>query len=92
MDIIGLVFLFFGLGFFVIGVVGIMRFPDAFSRLHASGKVATVGVIGILIGASFLLAGAALKALALGAFLLLAGPVASHAIATSARSEYAVKE
>lgn len=92
MDIIGLGFLFFGLFFFVVGAVGIIRLPDAFSRLHASGKVGTVGLFGVLIGAAFLLPGAALKALFLGIFMLFAGPLVSHAIGTASRSPEAVKK
>ena len=83
MDFIGVAFLIFGLAFFVVGAVGIIRLPDAYSRLHASGKVGTVGLFGVLIGAAFLLPGSALKALFLGIFMLFAGPLVSHAIGTA---------
>lgn len=92
MDIIGLIFLFFGLSFFIVGAVGIIRFPDALTRLHASGKVGTVGLFGVLTGAAFLLPGSTLKAFTLGLFMLFAGPVVSHAIATASRSPEAVRK
>lgn len=89
---LGVFFLVFGLTFFAIGTVAILRLPDSLSRLNASGKVSTVGLFGLLAGAAFLLPGAALKALALGLFMLIAGPVVSHAIATASRSPNAVQK
>lgn len=88
-EFIGLGALLFGLGFFVVGVVGIIRMPDIYTRLHASGKISTLGMFGILLGSAILMPSIALKALALGLFILVTGPVATHAIAAS---EYRRKE
>lgn len=79
--IAGLFFLIFGVVFSFLGVFGILRLPDTYSRLHASGKVGTLGVIGLCIGCAFLMPSAALKVLALSIFLVFSGPVGSHAIA-----------
>lgn len=82
--IIGSVFMLAGLFFCLVGVVGIMRFPDVYARIHASGKVSSLGVIGILIGTAFLMPETALEVVVLGLFLLVSSPVASHAIALAA--------
>lgn len=92
MDFLGVGLLLFGLSFFVVGVIGIFRLPDAFSRLHATGKVVTIGLFGLLAGGAALMPAMALKALALGLFMLIAGPVVSHAIATAERSPNAVRD
>ncbi|QPC85056.1 monovalent cation/H(+) antiporter subunit G [Phototrophicus methaneseepsis] len=82
-NILGSGFIIFGVVFSVLGVIGILRLPDTYSRLHASGKVGTLGVIGICIGAAILMPSAALKVIALSLFLVFTGPVSSHAIAAS---------
>lgn len=83
-EIVGLLVLWAGLGFCAIGVLGIMRMPDLYCRLHASGKVATVGLCGLLVGAAILMPALGLKALALGVFAVLTLPVSTHAIAAAA--------
>jgi multicomponent Na+:H+ antiporter subunit G len=83
-QVIGLVVLWGGVVFSALGVLGMMRFPDVYSRLHASGKVSTLGLCGLLIGASCLMPSLTLKAIALGIFLVMTAPVASHAIALAA--------
>lgn len=83
MEFIGIVFLLFGVFFCSVGVLGVIRMPDVYSRLHASGKVATLGLFGLLVGAAFLMPSTTLKVIALGLFILMASPVASHAIAAS---------
>jgi multicomponent Na+:H+ antiporter subunit G len=71
-------------GFSVIGVVGMMRMPDLYCRMHASGKVSTVGLCGLLFGAAILMPSVALKLIALAAFAVLTLPVGTHAIAAAA--------
>ncbi len=84
LEILGLVVLWVGVGFSVLGVVGMIRMPDLYCRLHASGKVATVGLCGLLIGTAILMPSAALKLLALAIFAVLTLPVSTHAIAAAA--------
>lgn len=88
-EFIGLAALLFGLVFFVVGVVGTLRMPDIYTRLHTSGKISTLGMFGLLLGAAILMPSIALKALSLGLFILFTGPVTTHAIAAS---EYRRKE
>lgn len=84
MEIIGLVILWVGVFFSAVGVLGLMRMPDLYCRLHATGKVSTVGLAGLLVGAAFIMPSGALKLLALAVFAILTLPVSTHAIAAAA--------
>jgi len=75
--------LLFGLFFSLVGVVGMIRFPDVYTRIHASGKVGTLGIFGFLIAAAALMPASTFKVITLGLFILVSGPVASHAIAAA---------
>lgn len=81
---LGALFIALGVFFSTVGVIGIVRLPDVYSRIHASGKVATLGIFGLLIGTALLLPETTLKLLGLGLFLLITSPVASYAIASAA--------
>jgi len=78
--------LLFGSFFAISGGVGLLRFPDFFSRLHPAGVTDTLGAALILIGLMFQ-AGFSLisvKLIMILAFLLLTNPTATHALAKSA--------
>ena len=75
--------LILGSFFAVSGGVGLLRFPDFFSRLHPAGVTDTLGAALILIGLMFQ-AGFSLisvKLIMILAFLLLTTPAATHAVA-----------
>jgi monovalent cation/proton antiporter MnhG/PhaG subunit len=82
--ILGVLALALGLAFSLIGVLGSIRLPDVFLRLHAASKVSSLGMFGLLLGSALLLPDTAPKALALGVFVLVSAPIASHAIARAA--------
>ncbi len=83
--IIGLGAIWLGIAFNALGVIGLLRFPDVYSRLHATSKVATLGLLCLLIGLMFIMGQQAiLRALALGIFMLVTAPVAGHVIAAGA--------
>jgi multicomponent Na+:H+ antiporter subunit G len=84
MEIIGLIALWIGVAFCVIGVLGIVRMPDLYCRLHASGKVATVGLCGLLIGTAIIMPSTTTKVIALAIFAVLTLPASTHAIAAAA--------
>ncbi len=84
LELIGSIILLIGVFFCVVGVWGSIRLPDVFTRLHASSKVSSVGIIGLLIASALLLNESAPKAVALGILILFSAPVASQAIARSA--------
>lgn len=77
-----------GGGFFcVVGAVGIIRMPDAFTRLHAASVIDTLGV-GMIIAGLMVESGLTLTTARLAIILALVfftSPVAGHAIARSMR-------
>jgi multicomponent Na+:H+ antiporter subunit G len=88
MDIIVCVLLFGGLFFFTGGAVGLLRFPDFYSRLHPAGKLDTLGLLLAMIALALfnlhhfslgtLLT--SLKIILIVVFVFLASPTATHAI------------
>jgi multicomponent Na+:H+ antiporter subunit G len=88
MDIIVCLLLFAGLFFFTGGAVGILRFPDFYSRLHPAGKLDTLGALLAMIALAlfnlhhFSLGAllTSLKMLLILVFVFLASPTATHAI------------
>ena len=88
MDIIVCVLLFGGLFFFTGGAVGLLRFPDFYSRLHPAGKLDTLGLfLAMLALALFNLHHfslgtllTSLKIILIVVFVFLASPTATHAI------------
>ena len=71
-----------GLFFFITATLGLLRFPDFFTRLHATGKGDTLAVLLCLIGISlhegFSLT--SLKIIIIAIFMSWAQPTATHAI------------
>jgi monovalent cation/proton antiporter MnhG/PhaG subunit len=84
-DVVAVALLALGLIVTTISLYGVLRMPDVYSQLHASGMASGLGVIAILI-ASIATRDAALitRAALVATFLLLTAPVASHAIAWAA--------
>ncbi len=72
-----------GTFFSIVGIIGLVRLPDVYSRMHATGKVSTFGVVLLTVAAVFATPLAWSKALVLIALLILAGPVVSHAISSA---------
>lgn len=84
-DLLSAILILTGAGFFFAGTLGVLRFPDVFSRLHAVTKGDNVGlgltVLGLALRAdSFAVVG---KLLLIWMLVLLAGATASHLIARS---------
>ena len=81
--ILGLALLLFGVFVFFTAVLGLFRFGDALSRMHAAAVGDALGIFCILAGL-MLLHGWSLsagKTLMIFVFLWLTSPVASHLIA-----------
>ena len=75
-----------GAAFLVIGAIGLVRLPDFFTRIHATGVIDTLG-IALTFAGLVLLAGFSLPAVKLVlilCFMLLTGPTATHALAKAA--------
>ena len=85
-EIIGLICIITGLIFDFFGCLGLLRFPDVYSRLHSSIKCVTLGTSSILFGL-FMYKGftsTGIKALLCIIFLLLTAPVSAHVLSRSA--------
>lgn len=73
----------FGCFFIFTGALGVLRFPDTLSRMHAAGVTETLATTALLVGL-MLLAGWSLVLLKLCMillFLLFTSPTASYALA-----------
>lgn len=84
LQIIAMIFLVLGTLLSFIGVIGFLRLPDVYTRLHATGKVSVFGLVFLLIAADILTPLATWKSLLLMFFVLMAAPSVSHAIASAA--------
>ena len=76
-----------GAFFFLAGTVGLLRFPDALSRLHTLTKADNLGLGLIVLGLLLQVEGpfAALKLIAVWLLTLLAGATVAQLIAHTAR-------
>ena len=86
LDIVSWIFLLTGSFFCLTGAVGLLRFPEFFSRIHAASLTDTLGASLILIGLMFQ-AGWQLalpKLILILIFSLLACTTASHAMGKAA--------
>lgn len=85
-DVISVLLMLAGFFFFVTATLGLLRLPDFFSRLHATGKGDTLAVLLSLIGLA-VYHGVSLtsaKIVFIAVFMFLAQPTATHAISRAA--------
>lgn len=87
LDIISSILLIAGVFFGLSGAIGLFKFPDFFTRVHAASVTDSIAAIlilgGLLLQTSFDLNTA--KLLFILIFLMVTSPTASHALAKSAR-------
>lgn len=87
LEIISWLFLIAGSFFGISGAVGLFKFPDFFTRVHAASvtdsQAAGFIITGLILQTDFDLV--AVKLVFILIFLLLTSPTASHALAKSAR-------
>ena len=87
MDVVAAVLLLCGATLSLVGALGLHRFPDVFSRMHAATKPATLGTALVLSGvliAGDLPPGARAKLVIAIIFQFLTAPVGSHMIGRAA--------
>ncbi len=86
LEVVALSLLAIGAGFFLAGTVGLIRFPDVYSRLHALTKADNLGLGFIIVGLALLSGSwlAAIELFAIWILVLLASSVSCHLIARSA--------
>ena len=86
LDVLSWVMILVGGAFGIIGGIGLLRFPDFFTRIHAAGITDTL-CAPLIIGGLMLQSGLTLttmKLVFLVVFLFLTSPTASHALAKAA--------
>lgn len=78
-----------GTGFFLVGTLGILRFPDIYTRVHALTKADNLGlgliVLGLLLSAESI--AVASKLIIIWLLTLLASATAGYLVARSARNQ-----
>ena len=85
-DIIASLLIVSGMFLFASGTLGLLRLPDFYCRMHATGKCDTLGgllvMLGLAVYQGFSLV--SLKLLFIVIFIFLANPTATHAIGRAA--------
>ncbi|MEN1759121.1 monovalent cation/H(+) antiporter subunit G [Anoxynatronum sibiricum] len=75
-----------GLFFFLVGTMGLLRLPDAFTRMHATTKCDTLGaglvLVALIVHQGFHMI--SLKLLVILVFIWITNPTAAHIIAKAA--------
>jgi len=86
MNLITMLLLLVGSAAMLLGSIGIVRMPDLFSRMQASTKSMTLGIVCLLTAVviHFNNAGVGIRALLVIAFYFLTSPVAAHMIGRAA--------
>jgi multicomponent Na+:H+ antiporter subunit G len=82
-------FILLGSLFVFVAALGILRFSDLHSRLHASTKATSFGLLLILTGVAlhYLTPMIVLKAVLILVFIYLTAPLAAHSISRSSKKE-----
>jgi len=81
-EIIVLLLIVLGSLFILIAAIGVLRFKDVFSSMHATTKASSFGLLLIVSGVTlhFLSLIVLIKALLIVSFIYLTAPLAAHAI------------
>ncbi|MCX5517340.1 monovalent cation/H(+) antiporter subunit G [Kaistia defluvii] len=83
-EIIGSLFILAGAIFLFSAGVGILRMPDAFTRIQSGTKATTLGNMLVLIGLAFYHPGWTFKLILAIYFVLMTNPISSHALSRAA--------
>lgn len=85
-EIVSSVFILLGVGFMLISTIGLLRFPDFYTRMSTITKGSTLGLGLILLGLSiyFNRLDVLLKVVLILVFIFITSPVAAHVISRTA--------
>lgn len=89
LEILGWLLVGAGLVCALLAAIGMLRFPDFYTRMHAASVADTLAA-GLVLGGLMLLSGIGLvtfKLLVILVFLLFTSPVASHVLAQTAQRD-----
>ncbi len=93
MAVLAVIFIVTGVFFFTTATIGLLRFPDFYTRMHAAGKGDTLGAFLTLAGLalynlhhgfSFDAILISIKILLIALFIFIVNPTATHAITKAA--------
>ena len=75
-----------GCFFIVVSSIGVIRFPDFYSRIHPAGKSDTLGQLLVLLGliVHVGISLVTIKLFFIAVFIFIANPTATHSLAKSA--------
>jgi len=86
MRIVAVIFIVAGFFFTCAAAIGVLRLPDFYTRLHASGKADTLGIaltlVGLAIYNGFSLV--SIKIIIISVLIMLANPIGTHVLARAA--------
>lgn len=86
MDVLSSLLMFAGAALALIAGIGLQRFDDMFSRMHAAAKPATLGLLLVVVGAALQVpdTGDIAKLLLVAILQFLTVPIASHLVGRAA--------
>lgn len=86
MYIIGIVLIVLGLFAIISGIIGLFRFPDFYTKIHASGLIESCGIPMTLVGLACLQGQCSyiLKLIIISLLFLLLNPVSTHILGKAA--------
>jgi monovalent cation/proton antiporter MnhG/PhaG subunit len=84
LQIIAILMVLVGTFFSVVGVLGFVRLPDVYTRLHTTGKVSVFGVVLLLVAAVLWAPLGWGRGLFLIVLLMITGPATAHALGSAA--------
>ena len=84
----------FGSMFMLIAAIGLMRFRNVYSRLHATTKSTSFGVLMLILGVAFFFfeVWVFLKGVLIIVFIYLTAPLAAHSIAKAYKARIEEEE
>jgi multicomponent Na+:H+ antiporter subunit G len=85
-ELFGSLLVLLGAVFLFSAGLGILRMPDAYTRIQAGTKASTLGNMLVLTGLAFYHPGWSLKLLMVIYFVLMTNPISSHALARAAHA------
>jgi multicomponent Na+:H+ antiporter subunit G len=85
-DIVSIVFILAGTFFFFSGTIGFLRFPDFYTRMHATGKCDTLGALFSLTGMALYngFSLTSVKIILIAVLVFFTSPTATHALLRAA--------
>jgi multicomponent Na+:H+ antiporter subunit G len=83
-ELIGSLFILSGAVFLFSAGIGLLRMPDAFTRIQAGTKATTLGIMLVIVGIAFYHPEWTFKLILVIYFVLMTNPVSSHALSRAA--------